>query len=246
MREVAVAPVAVAEQALVELAGRQPGQLGLEVDRPRALEVRRGARGRTSISSRSSSGPGSTPGIGWTTALTSSPRSSSGTPITAASSTFGWVIEQVLGLLRVDVHAAGDDHVRLAVGEVEVAVLVDVADVADRRALPVGVAALGRLRRVVVVLEVRWRPRTRPCRSRRSAPRCRRRRGCSSVAEDRLADGARVGEPLLGVAEREAVGLGGAVVLDDDRARTSRSSACFTGTGHGAAAWMTTSSDDTS
>ena len=50
--------------------------------------------------------------------------------------------EDVLGLLRVDVHAAGDHHVGLAVGEVEVAVLVEVADVADRR--PAALVAGGR------------------------------------------------------------------------------------------------------
>src|SRR5262249_10211522 len=36
----AVAPVAVSQQALVELASRQPGQLGLEVDRARHLLAR--------------------------------------------------------------------------------------------------------------------------------------------------------------------------------------------------------------
>jgi hypothetical protein len=40
--------------------------------------------------------------------------------------------QDVFGLLRVDVHAAGDDHVGLAVGEVKVAVLVEVADVTER------------------------------------------------------------------------------------------------------------------
>ncbi len=41
--------------------------------------------------------------------------------------------EDVLRFLRVHVHAARDDHVRLAVGEVEEAVLVDLADVAEGR-----------------------------------------------------------------------------------------------------------------
>ena len=38
--------------------------------------------------------PAVTPGIGCTTALTSSPRSSLGTPNTAASATFGWVMSR--------------------------------------------------------------------------------------------------------------------------------------------------------
>ena len=44
--------------------------------------------------------------------------------------------EQVLGFLRIDVHAAADDHERLAVGQEQEAVVVEVADVAERR--PVG------------------------------------------------------------------------------------------------------------
>ena len=41
--------------------------------------------------------------------------------------------EQVLGFLRVDVHAARHDHEVAPVGEVEVAVVVEVAHVADGR-----------------------------------------------------------------------------------------------------------------
>ena len=69
---------------------------------------------------------------GCTTALTSSPKSSLGTPNTATSIDLRVRDEHVLGLLRVDVHAARDDHVRLAVGEVQEAVVVEVADVAER------------------------------------------------------------------------------------------------------------------
>ena len=122
--------------------------------------------------------------------------------------------QEVLGLLRVDVHAARDDHVRLAVGEEQVAVLVDVADVADRRPGAGGVAALGRLGVVVVVGEVRGA--VEPDRAGGAG------RHLLAVVvedqqrpEDRRADRARVGQPLLAVAEREAVGLGGAVVLDE-------------------------------
>src|SRR6185437_11307991 len=62
--------------------------------------------------------------------------------------------EHVLGFLRVDVDAAGDDRERLAVGEEQEAVLVEVADVAEGG--PVGVVpVLGSpgLIRVVVVGE---------------------------------------------------------------------------------------------
>ena len=82
-------PVLVLEEALVELAGGVAGQLVAEVDRARALHVGevlaavgdqllRPARGRRRPST-----------CGWTTALTSSPKSSLGTPKTATSATFG-------------------------------------------------------------------------------------------------------------------------------------------------------------
>ena len=84
--------------------------------------------------------------------------------------------EHVLGLARVDVHAAGDDHVRHAVGQVEVAVVVDVADVAERGPPPVverfGVFSGPRGTR-------RCAPRTRSAPPRRSATRCRPRRRCA-------------------------------------------------------------------
>ena len=64
--------------------------------------------------------------------------------------------EHVLDLLRVDVHPAGDDHEGLAVGEEQVAVVVEVADIADGGPVRVlGMPRLGGLLRVVVVLERR-------------------------------------------------------------------------------------------
>ena len=51
-------------------------------------------------------------------------------PMTAASATAGMLVEHLLDLARVDVVAAADDHVLLAVDDVEVAVLVLAADVA--------------------------------------------------------------------------------------------------------------------
>ena len=88
-----VRPIAVAQQPLVELARRQPRQLRLEVDRARHL-LRARCSPQNAISSSTISGPGSMPGMSCTTAFTSSPRSSFGTPNTAASATFGWVISR--------------------------------------------------------------------------------------------------------------------------------------------------------
>ena len=84
-------PVPVAEQALVELACRQPRQLVLEVDGARAL-VRREVLPAEGDELALDVGPGRRrSGMSWTTALTSSPMSSFGTPMTAASITFGCV-----------------------------------------------------------------------------------------------------------------------------------------------------------
>ena len=117
---------------------------------------------------------------GCTTAFTSSPKSSFGTPNTATSATFGCVDQQVLRLLRIDVDAARDDHVGLAVGQVQVALGVDVADVAERgpalRAAGSRAVFSGSLwySNGVAALEVD-RARPRPA----AAP-CPRRRGCGA------------------------------------------------------------------
>ena len=65
-----------------------------------------------------------------TTAQGTSPQRSSGTPMTATPVTPVDVVDQVLDLGGVDVLAAGDDHVLQPVGDVEVAVGVEVAEVA--------------------------------------------------------------------------------------------------------------------
>ena len=104
--------------------------------------------------------------------------------------------EHVLDLARVDVHAAADDHVRGPVGEVEVAVVVDPADVAQPAPAP-RVPHLARLLGVAVVLEgaVRLEPHLALLADGELL---------AVVADDvdraghRLADRAGVGEPVLG------------------------------------------------
>ena len=130
-------------------------------------------------SSSVSAAPGSMPAAGSTTALISSPQSSCGMPNTATSPTFGMGEEHALDLGGIDVHAAADDHVGLAVAEEQVAVVVEVADVADGE--EPGLAVRLGLVLVLEVLELGRRAAScRRCRARRWARRCRRRRGCGS------------------------------------------------------------------
>ena len=87
-----VAPVLVAQELLVELAGRQAGELVPEVDRARDLVVGDVLAGE--LGQPRASWVASTPGTGCTTALTSSPISSLGTPKTATSATLGCMTRQ--------------------------------------------------------------------------------------------------------------------------------------------------------
>ena len=125
--------------------------------------------------------------------------------------------QDVLRLLWVYVHATRDDHVRLAIGEVQEVVGVEVADIAERAPWLAGVTGSLRLLCIVVVLELGaalevdrpgfalWQLVTFVAANVQHAP-------------DWTADGARVGEPLRAVAVDEAVALGARVVLVDDGA----------------------------
>ena len=73
--------------------------------------------------------------VGSTTATIDSPQSGSGMPITADVGDAGMFEQRRLDLGRVDVGAAGDDHVLGAVGDEQVAVGVEVADVAEAEPL---------------------------------------------------------------------------------------------------------------
>ena len=127
--------------------------------------------------------------------------------------------EEVLGLLRVDVHAARHDHEVAAVGEVEVALVVEVPDVADRRPPVVS--------RVLAVFSASlWYSKSivRSPGSNHTTPGSPD--GSSSPSSSRmwivvkngLADRAGMREPLLARDHRGAHALGRRVVLEDDRA----------------------------
>ena len=81
---------------------------------------------RTSVQRRHRAGPGLT----RNTAATCSPSRASGAATTTASATAGIAEQHLLDLQRADVLAAADDDVGLAVGDGQVAVVIDHADVA--------------------------------------------------------------------------------------------------------------------
>ncbi|CKT39602.1 Uncharacterised protein [Mycobacterium tuberculosis] len=123
--------------------------------------------------------------------------------------------QEVLRLLRVDVHAAGDDHVVAPAGQEQVAVVVEIADVAD--GYPAVLVARRRgFRRIVEVFE--------------GVPaleidfaRLVRRQLAAVGAHDvhpalyGLADRTRMRQPILGCDQRRPAGFRGGIVLVDDR-----------------------------
>src|SRR6516164_1992214 len=125
-------PKTVAQMALYQLAGRRARQLGLEIDRARALDRRQMRAAELDQ-----------------LALQRVARTSHVVRLHHSLDLLAHFLvrhaehrdvsnvrmgdQHVLGLLRVDVHPARDDHVGLSVGEIEVAVLVEIADVAERR-----------------------------------------------------------------------------------------------------------------
>ena len=126
--------------------------------------------------------------------------------------------QAVLDLLGVDVHAAGDDREGPAVGEEEVAVLVDMADVPGGR--PVGVLGVLRLTgaRVVVVVAEREFLALEVHGSRLPDGQ----HLAVLTADPQLAEeaaaahGARLAQPLVGADEGDPVGLRRRVVLVQD------------------------------
>ena len=134
--------------------------------------------------------------------------------------------EHPFDLGRVDVHAARDDHVDLAIRQIQVAVVVEVADVAEGEHAWFAVG-LGGLRRVAEVLEVGAHGIAHMDDAFDEAccvgpGRCA---GAIVFGHDlhdhvghRLAHRTWLGEPFLGTDLRHHTAFGGAVVLGDLRA----------------------------
>ncbi len=124
------------------------------------------------------------------------------------------LVQRRLDLGRIDVGAADQDHVGAPVGEVEIAVLVERADVAQD--LPA--ARQGARRRRPDTGRTAARPRAGACRSRRSRPAGRRSPSASKAAispDGDLADRAAVRQPLGSGDDGHRLGLGAGVELHD-------------------------------
>ena len=91
----------------------------------------RGCARQCSSSSRSSSGPASSHTVGCTTRVHLLAHLGIGDAEHRDVEHLRVGDEDVLGFLRIDVHATRHDHERAAIGEVEVALVVEVAHVAD-------------------------------------------------------------------------------------------------------------------
>ena len=135
------------EPELLDLARCRPGEVGDLVDRLRPLLPGQARRRRCA---RTSSRVGAAiPVRTRTTAAARSPRRTSGSATTPTSATAVHARQELLDLLGTDVLAAPDDDVGDAVGDGQVAVLVEDADVAG--VVPaVGVEGRRRQRRIGV------------------------------------------------------------------------------------------------
>ncbi|MNM56058.1 hypothetical protein D3C81_672120 [compost metagenome] len=124
--------------------------------------------------------------------------------------------KQVLDFLGVDIDAARQDQVGAAPGEIETAVFIHVADIAEGRAA-VRIVGLGGLLRIVVVGKAR-RAREPDAALLPGWQRVARLVLDVDIAQQRGPDRARPAQPLLAVDAGQADALGAAVVLVPDLA----------------------------
>ena len=123
--------------------------------------------------------------------------------------------QQVLGLLRIDVHTARDDRVGRPVGQEQEAVGVHVTHVADGRTAGPQIG-LGGLFGVVAVLELNAAVEvdiTDFAHGQFVSVRVRH----DDPANHRLAHSAGILRPVFGCGDGDAIGLGSGVIFDQDR-----------------------------
>src|SRR3984893_3298318 len=210
-----VSPIAVAQHTLVELAGREAREFSLEIDRARTLLVRqmRSAEVHQLIHQI---GVGLNVGHDLDHSLYFFAKILIRNAEYCCIRDLGMSDEQVLALLWIDVDPAADDHEGGTIGQIEKSVVVDIAHIADRAHGAVLRSRLPGLRRFVEVFE--RRRGLEPKRARRFL-----RAGLHVVvqhvqfAEQNLADGTTMSQPLLAVAGCESETLGRTVILMNDR-----------------------------
>ena len=125
--------------------------------------------------------------------------------------------QHILHFLRIDVHAARDDHEGLAVGEIEISLRVELAHVTERR--PIGMRGVSRLRRLLAVVVIFERRRAS------EIDRSLLADGHFSAvlaadvnfAEQRAADGSRMREPIRTSDIAEAVAFRAGIIFVNDR-----------------------------
>ena len=123
--------------------------------------------------------------------------------------------QNVFGFLRIDVHASGNDHEVLTIGEVQVTVRVEIADVTERRPT-LGVARVPGFRSILEILELSAAAEI----NRAGLPRTQLVALVVAdmyLATQRSPNRSSVRQPLLGIELHEAVAFGTGVVLIDDR-----------------------------
>ena len=158
-----------------------------------------------------------TPGCGSTTAISASPNSVVGNAEHRAVVHAGNRMQRGLDLGGIDVDAARDHHVALAVADEDIAVRVDIADVA--RGDEAVAIDLGALLRLVVIGEIRIARDPRI-----DLADLALRQLLSVVADEaqlrarrNLADGAGLLQRVLGIGEGDRAGFGRAVEFVDHR-----------------------------
>src|ERR1700733_7105346 len=124
--------------------------------------------------------------------------------------------EQVFAFLRIDVHTSGDDHEYGTVSQVQKAIFVEVANIANRAHRTIGREYLLRAFRVVEVLEARGQLEPHVAYSSGRA-------GIHidvknvNLAEQLPSDRALVRQPLGGIAGGDPHPLGRSVIFENDR-----------------------------
>ncbi|PAV67260.1 hypothetical protein WR25_10349 [Diploscapter pachys] len=125
--------------------------------------------------------------------------------------------QQILDFLRIDVHPARNDHEALAIGQEQIAIRIDVPDIAQRRPARI-IMRLRRLHRIVEIFELR------PV-AEEDVARFPRRQLDARVVDDmdiaqhRTPDRPRLAQPFLARQGGDPAAFGARIIFVDDRSQ---------------------------